>query len=204
MKTRVKICGITRIDDALVCADEGVDAIGLVFYAKSPRNITAEKAAEICRVLPAFITSVALFKDADAQTVLQTINITGIDLLQFHGSESVEFCEQFERPYIKAVGMEGVKDIHVYAQKYRSARGLLLDSHAPGGAGGTGKTFDWNDVPADLKQPIILAGGLNPDNVAQAITMARPYAVDISSGVESSPAIKDADKIRHFMSQVMS
>ena len=203
MKTRVKICGITRIEDAQLCADEGVDAIGLVFYDKSPRNITADKAADICRALPAFVTSVGLFKDADTNTVLQTIKTTGIDLLQFHGSESLEFCEQFERPYIKAVGMEGVKDIHAYAQKYRSARGLLLDSHAPGDAGGTGKTFDWNEVPADLKQAVILAGGLNGDNVAQAIDIAKPYAVDISSGVERSPGIKDVDKIRHFMSQLM-
>jgi len=202
VKTRVKICGITRIEDALVCADEGVDAIGLVFYAKSPRNLVADKAAEICRALPAFVTSVALFKDAEAKTVLDTINITGIDLLQFHGSESVEFCEQFERPYIKAVGMEGVKNIHAYASQYQSARGLLLDSHAPGAAGGTGKTFDWNDVPNDLKQAIILAGGLCVENVAEAIAIARPYAVDISSGVESMPAIKDADKIRHFMRRV--
>lgn len=202
MKTRVKICGITRIEDALVCANEGVDAIGLVFYAKSPRNLAADKAAEICRALPAFVTSVALFKDADAKTVLDTINTTGVDLLQFHGSESVEFCEQFERPYIKAVGMEGVKNIHAYASQYQSARGLLLDSHAPGAAGGTGKTFDWKEVPNDLKQAIILAGGLSVENVAEAIAIARPYAVDISSGVESTPAIKDAEKIRHFMRQV--
>jgi len=202
VKTRVKICGITRIEDALVCANEGVDAIGLVFYAKSPRNLAADKAAEICRALPAFVTSVALFKDADAKTVLDTINTTGVDLLQFHGSESVEFCEQFERPYIKAVGMEGVKNIHAYASQYQSARGLLLDSHAPGAAGGTGKTFDWKEVPNDLKQAIILAGGLSVENVAEAIAIARPYAVDISSGVESTPAIKDAEKIRHFMRQV--
>lgn len=202
MKTRVKICGITRVDDALTAAAQGVDAIGLVFYAKSPRFISAEKAAEICAALPAFVTTVALFKDAGADVVEQTIKATGIDLLQFHGSEPADFCQQFERPYIKAVGMEGVSDVHAFAQQYSRSHGLLLDSHAPGAAGGTGKTFDWRDVPDDLAQPVILAGGLTVANVAQAIAIAKPWAVDISSGVESEPGIKDAEKIRLFMQQV--
>ncbi len=202
MSTRVKICGITRVEDALVAAAEGVDAIGLVFYEKSPRNIQPEKAAEICATLPAFVTSVALFKDANADMVAQVIAGTAIDLLQFHGSETVAFCEQFQRPYIKAVGMDGVSDIHAFAKRYQSARGLLLDSHAPGAAGGTGRTFDWREVPDDLAQSVILAGGLRVGNVAEAIKVAQPYAVDISSGVESSPAIKDAKKIHDFMRQV--
>ncbi len=202
MSTRVKICGITRIEDALICVEQGVDAIGLVFYEKSPRHISVQTAADICHSLPAFVTSVALFKDADIDTVTQLIRQTGIDLLQFHGSESATYCQQFERPYIKAVGMDGMEDIHAYANQHQSARGLLLDSHAPGAAGGTGKTFDWNDVPNDLPVPVILAGGLDAGNVAQAITIARPFAVDISSGVESEPGIKDPAKIRQFMQQV--
>ncbi len=202
MRTRVKICGITRIEDALVATAQGVDAIGLVFYEKSLRCITAQQAAIICQALPAFVTSVALFKDADAKVIKQVISTTGIDLLQFHGSESVAFCEQFERPYIKAVGMEGVDNLSAYAKRYQSAQGLLLDSHAPGAAGGTGKTFNWNEVPASLSQPVILAGGLNVGNIAQAIEIAKPYAVDISSGVESEPGIKEATKITVFMRQI--
>lgn len=202
MRTRVKICGITRIEDALVASEQGVDAIGLVFYEKSPRYISAVQAEAICRALPAFVTSVALFKDADAATVKQVIAATAIDLLQFHGNETAAFCEQFDRPYIKAVGMDGGSDVYAFARQYASSHGLLLDSHAPGAAGGSGKTFDWNHVPKDLQQAIILAGGLSVDNVKQAITVARPYAVDISSSVESRPGIKDAEKIRLFMQQI--
>ncbi len=204
MRTRVKICGITRVDDAQFAVEQGVDAIGLVFYARSPRCIGVEQAIAICRRLPAFVSSVALFKDADTHTVAQLIKATGIDLLQFHGSESADFCEQFERPYIKALGMAGENrdDVVAMAQPYTQARGFLLDSHAPGAAGGTGHTFDWNTVPDNLPGPLILAGGLKVDNVAQAINRVKPYAVDVSSGVEKQPGIKDVDKIRAFMRQV--
>jgi phosphoribosylanthranilate isomerase len=212
--TRVKICGVTRPEDALHIALEGADAIGLVFYEKSPRCVTAARADEICKALPAFVTSVALFKDADADNVHQVLEQTSVDLLQFHGSESAEFCRQFGRPYIKALGMglgmnvdkdgDGQLDITRRAEAYFDARGLLLDSHAPGQEGGTGKCFDWNTIPRDLPLPLILAGGLDASNVADAIRTVRPYAVDASSGVESESGIKDANKVTAFMEAVRS
>jgi phosphoribosylanthranilate isomerase len=204
--TRVKICGITRPEDALHAAAEGVDAIGLVFYDKSPRCITPEQAIEVCKTLPAFVTVVALFKDAEADTVQQVLAQVPVDLLQFHGSESAEFCRQFGRPYIKAIGMDGGEqnqdNLSRQAVAYFDARGLLLDSHAPGAAGGTGEVFDWNTIPRDLPQPVILAGGLDADNVADAIREVKPYAVDVSSGVESEAGIKDAGRISAFMNMI--
>jgi phosphoribosylanthranilate isomerase len=200
--TRVKICGITRPEDALHAADEGVDAIGLVFYDKSPRYVTAEQAAEVCKVLPAFVTAVALFKDEGADTIRQVLEQVPLDLLQFHGSESAEFCRQFGKPYIKALGMEGDNNISRLAEAYFDARGLLLDSHAPGAAGGTGESFDWDTIPQDLPQPLILAGGLDVDNVAEAIRAVKPYAVDVSSGVESETGIKSTELITAFMNKV--
>jgi phosphoribosylanthranilate isomerase len=202
--TRVKICGITRPEDALHAALEGVDAIGLVFYEKSPRCVTPARANEICKILPAFVTSVALFKDADADSVHQVVEQTRIDLLQFHGDESAEYCRQFGRPYIKALGMgeDGQPDIARRAEAYFEARGLLLDSHAPGQDGGTGKSFDWGTIPQDLPLPLILAGGLDFSNVVDAIETVRPYAVDVSSGVESEKGIKDAKKVTAFMKAV--
>lgn len=204
--TRVKICGITRPEDALHAANEGVDAIGLVFYDRSPRFVTSEQAAEICKILPAFVTSVALFKDANADSIQQVLERVPIDCLQFHGNESAEFCRQFGRPYIKALGMEGGTnhgdDISRLAETYFDARGLLLDSHAPGAAGGTGESFDWNTIPQDLPQPLILAGGLDVDNVAKAIRTVKPFAVDVSSGVESEKGIKDAERVTAFMNRV--
>jgi phosphoribosylanthranilate isomerase len=208
--TRVKICGITQPEDALHASFEGVDAIGLVFYEKSPRCITAARAKEICKVLPAFVTTVALFKDADVDNVHQVLEQTRIDLLQFHGSESAEYCRQFGRPYIKALGMDmpvgsvGQPDLARRAEAYFEARGLLLDSHAPGEDGGTGNSFDWNTIPDDLPLPLILAGGLGVDNVADAIAKVSPYAVDVSSGVESEKGIKDAKKVTAFMEAVRS
>jgi phosphoribosylanthranilate isomerase len=201
--TRVKICGITRPEDALCAADEGVDAIGLVFYEKSPRCVTPEQAIEVCKILPAFVTSVALFKDADAEKVNRIMEEVPIDLLQFHGSESAEFCRQFGRPYIKALGMDGQSaNVSRQGSAYYDARGLLLDSHAPGAAGGTGESFDWTTIPQDLPQPLILAGGLDATNVAEAIRTVKPYAVDVSSGVESEKGIKSAKKISEFMKKV--
>ena len=214
--TRVKICGITRPEDALHAALEGADAIGLVFYEKSPRYVTAACADQICKVLPAFVTSVALFKDAEADSVHQVLEQTHIDLLQFHGSESAEYCRQFGRPYIKALGMDmstdspvdshidrqGQPDVARRAEAYFDARGLLLDSHAPGQDGGSGKSFDWNTIPGDLPLPLILAGGLDSSNVAEAIATVRPYAVDVSSGVESEKGIKDANMVTAFIKAV--
>ena len=200
--TRVKICGITLTEDALHAAAEGVDAIGLVFYEKSPRCVTLDQAAEISKKLPAFITAVALFKDADAQEVRQVLATVPIDLLQFHGSESAEFCRQFGKPYIKALGMAGESSAPKRVEEFHDARGLLLDGHAPGADGGTGQSFEWDMIPADLDYPLILAGGLDVNNVAEAIHTVQPYAVDISSGVESEKGIKDAALVTAFMNNV--
>ena len=205
MRTRVKICGITRSDDAQLAVDAGVDALGLVFYEKSPRFVSIAKAQEISQTIPAFVSSVALFKDAEQSLIESVLASMNIDLIQFHGSESAEFCQQFSRPYIKALGMKGPQCDAAYllanAEKYQSARALLLDSHAPGMAGGTGEVFDWSAI-SKLETPIVLAGGLTAENVAQAIAEAQPFAVDVSSGVESAPGIKDSEKVRNFMQQV--
>ena len=209
MRTRVKICGITRTDDVELAVDAGVDALGLVFYDKSPRFITNQQAIEISQAIPSFVSCVALFKDADELQIEAVLNTVNIDLIQFHGSESVEFCEQFSRPYIKALGMKGancdVNYLIAKAEKYHTAKALLLDSHAPGEAGGTGEVFDWSMLTSNdqaIRQSIILAGGLTSANVKSAIEIAQPYAVDISSGVESSAGIKDKTKVDAFMQQV--
>jgi len=206
MRTRVKICGITRKQDAQIAVDAGVDAIGLVFYDKSPRFLTNTQAADICQIVPAFISRVALFKDADESYIKQVLQQAEIDLIQFHGSENADFCEQFDRPYIKALGMKSpandVNYLIASAENYKSAKALLLDGHAPGEAGGTGETFEWSSI-AEVDKPVILAGGLNADNVKQAIEIVHPFAVDVSSGVESSPGIKDKEKIVAFMQQVI-
>ena len=201
-RTRVKICGITGVDDALSVARHGVDAIGLVFYEKSPRNITIEKAMEICHAVPAFVTLVALFMDADPDDIKQVTAQVPIDLLQFHGKETPEFCAQFGLPFIKAIGMAGQTDIEQYCNEFKQARGFLLDSHVLGKAGGSGQVFDWGDIPESMRGDIILAGGLNPGNVADAIQQVRPYAIDVSSGVESSSGVKDEQLIANFMNQV--
>ena len=200
--TRVKICGITRTEDALHAAAEGVDAIGLVFYEKSPRFVTTTQAAEISNKLPAFVTTVALFKDAEVEYIRQVLAEVPIDLLQFHGSESAEFCRQFDKPYIKALGMAGESSVPKQVEEYCDARGLLLDGHAPGADGGTGQSFEWGMIPADLEYPLILAGGLDADNVLGVVRTVQPYAVDISSGVESEKGIKDAALVTAFMNNV--
>jgi phosphoribosylanthranilate isomerase len=200
--TRVKICGITRVQDALCAAEHGADAIGLVFYARSPRHLSIEQAKAICAELPAFVTTVALFKDADADTIRRVLDDVPLDLLQFHGDEKEDFCTQFSRPYIKALAMQqSAEQVSAQAEQYRTARGLLLDSHAPGEAGGSGEVFDWEMIPP-LTKPLILAGGLHANNVCAAIHTVKPYAVDISSGVESEPGIKDAALIAAFMQAV--
>ena len=201
-RTRVKICGITREQDVLDAAAAGADAIGFVFYDASPRNVSIEQAAELLAATPAFVTSVALIKDAEARFVEQVLEAVPVDLLQFHGTEPAAFCRQFGRPYIKALGMLGETDISAKAASYEDARGILLDAHAPGGDGGTGDRFDWNNIPPDLSDRLVLAGGLDPDNVYDAVRITRPYAVDVSSGVEQQKGIKSADKIRRFIEQV--
>jgi phosphoribosylanthranilate isomerase len=202
IRTRVKICGITRAEDAAAVVAAGVDAVGLVFYPKSSRFVSIDQALEIAQAIPAFVTVVGLFKDAQAGEIEAVLKRLSLGLLQFHGDESPADCGGYSIPYIKAIGMQGGADLHGYADTYADATGLLLDSHAVGEAGGTGLTFDWTMLPVDFNKPIILAGGLNPANVGEAIRIARPYAVDLSSGVESAPGIKDVEKIRALMQEV--
>ncbi|MEN8207451.1 MAG: phosphoribosylanthranilate isomerase, partial [Pseudomonadota bacterium] len=189
----------------LTAAALGVDAIGLVFYAKSPRYVEIEQAASICRQLPAFVTTVALFMDAEPAQVNEVINQVRVDLLQFHGTEDPAYCSQFARPYFKALGMggDGSSTLIETSREYSDARGVLLDSHMQGAAGGSGETFDWAQLP-QLDKPVILAGGLNVDNVADAIRQVQPYAVDVSSGVESDKGIKSAELMSAFMQEVLN
>ncbi len=205
MKIRVKICGITSIEDAETVCNAGVDAIGLVFYEKSPRNVSIPQAAEICASLPPFVNTVGLFLNASADFVHSVLASVPIDLLQFHGSETPEYCASFKHPYIKVIGMKevhGLAQFDAIARQYPDARGFLVDSHAAGKAGGTGKTFEWANTPVDYHKPIILAGGLNAENIAAAIQQAPVYAYDLSSGVESQPGIKDKHKVMQLMNEV--
>ena len=197
--TRVKICGITRVEDMLAAALYGADAIGLVFYPGSPRHVSISQATMIMRALPPFITSVGLFVNAEAQAINAILQDLPLALLQFHGDEPAFFCRQFKRPYLKAVRVKPSLDLLQYAADYPDAQGLLLDTYVDGIAGGTGQTFDWDLIPAGLPLPVILSGGLNPDNVAAAIKHVQPWAVDVSSGVEAAKGIKDAAKIAAFM-----
>ena len=199
---RSKICGITRIEDALAAAEAGADAIGLVFYPKSPRAVSIQQARDIVAALPAFVTTVGLFVNAGRGELNEILDAVPLDLLQFHGDETPADCESFHRPYIKALRVQPGDDIAVLAAPYANARGILLDTYVSGVPGGTGAAFDWSLVPHDLSQPVILAGGLSADNVQAAIKQVRPYAVDVSGGVEASKGIKDAAKIRAFMQAV--
>lgn len=203
-RTRIKICGITREQDARAAAAAGADAIGLVFWANSPRAVALEQAAAICRALPPFVTAVGLFVDADPEWVEQVLAQVPLDLLQFHGNESPDLCESGGRPYVKALRMRDGIDIVAERQRFGSARALLLDTYRPGVPGGTGEVFDWQRVPAALAGEIILAGGLRPDNAAAAVAAVRPWAVDVSGGVESAPGIKSAGLIEAFCAGVRS
>lgn len=201
-RTRVKICGITRIEDALAAAAAGADAIGFVFYAKSPRAVSAETARAICAALPVFVTTVGLFVDAEPDEVRAIIDTVPLDLLQFHGEETPQYCAQFQRPYCKALRMRDDLDVIATVGQYAHARGILLDTYRAGVAGGTGETFEWLRVPSGLRSSIVLAGGLSPHNVAGAVAQIRPYAVDVSGGVESAPGVKDVHKIEAFIAAV--
>jgi phosphoribosylanthranilate isomerase len=200
--TRIKCCGMARLEDALLAARLGADAIGLVFSARSRRRVTPAQAQGIARALPPFVTTVALFMDDDEAYVGEVIAAVQPDLLQFHGGESDAWCASFGRPFIKAIAMgdEGQRARAWLA--YPHAVALLLDGHASGEAGGSGKAFDWSRIPSDLKQPLVLAGGLGPHNVARAIDIARPWAVDVASGIEASPGIKDPGKLAAFIQAV--
>lgn len=201
-RIRVKICGITRPEDGVCAAMAGADAIGLVFYRPSPRAVAITTAEAICRALPPFVTRVGLFVDADHYEITTVLNGVALDMLQFHGNETPAECEHYAMPYIKAVRMSEGVDLHEQAARYSSAAALLVDTYVAGVAGGSGQTFDWDRIPADLDKPVILAGGLTPANVLQAVTRVRPYAVDVSGGVESSKGIKDGDLVQSFIQQV--
>ena len=196
---RVKICGITRIEDALAAAAAGADAIGLVFYPGSPRAVSVEQAAAIIAALPPFVTTVGLFVDLERVELQRILGRVPLDLLQFHGNEAAEQCEGFNRPYIKALRVRPGDDVSARIGAYPGASGILLDTYVEGVPGGTGEAFDWSLVPPVADKPVILAGGLHPENVAAAVARVRPYAVDVSGGVEAGKGIKDAGKISAFV-----
>ncbi len=202
MRIRVKICGITREQDALLAAEAGADAIGFVHWARSPRAVDVQRARSIQAQLPPFVSTVALFVDPSADTVWQVIEATRPDLLQFHGNEEPSFCSAFGVPYIKALKITDRAPDATALGYHAQARGFLLDSHDPVAIGGTGRAFDWSLAPHATMRPVVLAGGLNAANVGRAIAIVRPWAVDVSSGVESAPGIKDEARLRAFMQAV--
>ena len=202
--TRVKICGITSIEDALSAINAGADALGFVFYEKSPRSIEAERCAEIVSKLPPFISKIGLFVNPEANYVHQVRKQVSLDYLQFHGDEPVGFCEQFSKPYLKAIRMQKSTNLAALSKTYASASGLLVDAFDESAFGGTGQKFDWAMLSQDCTLPLVLAGGLTPLNVAQAIKQVRPFAVDVSSGVEISKGVKSSPLIKQFMSEVFT
>lgn len=206
MATRIKICGITRPEDARRAAALGVDAIGLVFYAPSPRHVSIGQACAVVAALPPFVTVVGLFVDAESDAVRAVLKKVPVDLLQFHGDESPDYCQQFVRPWLKAIRMRDDVDLVVEATRYGQASGLLLDAYRSGTPGGTGESFEWSRVPQNPALPIVLAGGLTPDNVGEAIGRAHPFAVDVSGGVEQERGIKkgvkDQGKMAAFVAAV--
>lgn len=201
-RTRVKICGLTRPEDAHAAVAAGADAIGLVFWAPSSRAVTIEQASEICAGLPAFVTVVALVVDAEVKFVRQVLDRLPVGLLQFHGDESAGYCEQFASPFIKAIRVRPELDLAGEMQRFSAANGILLDAWRQGVPGGTGERFDWELIPSQYRSRIVLAGGLTPDNVGRAIDRVRPYGVDVSGGVEHSPGVKDTHKMNEFIRQV--
>ena len=201
MRTRVKICGITRREDAESAIEMGADALGFVFYEPSPRNISIERAIEICDFVPPFVTIVGLFVNAEVNIISDIINKVRIDLLQFHGDEDQKFCSQFNKSWIKAIRVNKKIDMK-QIEDFKNSKGFLLVAFIPDLPGGTGQSFDWDLIPTELARKSILAGGLTADNVEEAIDKVCPYAVDVSGGVESSPGIKDPSKISEFMKAV--
>lgn len=202
MRTRVKICGITRVEDGLAAAASGADAIGLNFFEGSTRVVGVDAAARIAGALPPFVTVVGLFVNPGEREVREVLGRLPVDVLQFHGDEEAGFCTRFDVPYVKAARIRERGDAARVAEQHPSARALLLDAHRAGQWGGTGQTFDWSLVPADLGRPVVLAGGLEAGNVADAVRSVRPYAVDVSGGVESAPGVKDAARIEAFINEV--
>ncbi|MCG8612323.1 MAG: phosphoribosylanthranilate isomerase [Pseudomonadales bacterium] len=201
-RVRVKICGITNPEDALSAVAAGADALGFVFYEKSPRYVAPEVAARICAQVPAFVAKVGLFVDHDETAVRNVISSVELELLQFHGNETESYCKQFDRPYIKAVRVNAENQIRDALAQYPSAKNLLLDAYVKGVPGGTGQKFDWGLIPAELAHNVILAGGLDPQNVAEAVSMIKPYAVDVSGGVEQAKGIKNQSAVQEFIKEV--
>ncbi|MFI3137342.1 MAG: phosphoribosylanthranilate isomerase [Methylococcaceae bacterium] len=202
MRTRVKICGFTRVEEAVLAAKLGVDAIGLVFYPPSPRNVTIAQAQAIVKALPAFTTVVGLFVDAPRTQIDEVLANVSLDCIQFHGDESPDACALYAKPYIKAIRVQNDTDINALAADYHAAAGLLLDAYHPDAKGGTGLAFDWTLIPKHCALPIILAGGLDSSNAKEAIQQCRPYALDVSSGVEIAKGIKDGAKMTAFLKEV--
>ena len=200
--TRIKICGLREPAHAAVAAEAGADMIGVVFYGQSPRNVTVEQAARVVSVLPASVSPVALFVNEKAAEIEKILASMRIDILQFHGDETPEFCAGFGKPFFRAVRMEPGVDLLEYAGRFSAARALLLDAHVPGTPGGTGLTFDWAAIPRDFPMPLMLSGGLTVENVGDAVKAVRPWAVDVSSGVEASRGVKDPRKIVEFIRKV--
>ncbi|MFP5429429.1 MAG: phosphoribosylanthranilate isomerase [Gammaproteobacteria bacterium] len=201
-RVRTKICGITRSGDAAAAVASGADALGFVFFATSPRHVTAAQAADIIRGLPPFVTTVGLFVNASEREVRAVLDVVPLSLLQFHGDEDNAFCSRFGRPWIKALAMKPAQDTMATIAAYPDASGILLDAWHPDLRGGTGHSFDWTTFPSQAGKPLILAGGLTPDNVGQAILQTCPYAVDVSGGVEQAKGIKDARLIAAFLAEV--
>lgn len=202
LRTRIKICGVKEALHALVAADAGADAIGLVFYPDSPRYVTPGTAANVVAMLPPFVSTVGLFVDASESKVRETLEHVRLDMLQFHGAETPEFCESFGVPYVRAVPMEEGTDLLEWVSRFSTARALLLDAYEPGVPGGTGRTFDWTRIPRNLPIPVVLSGGLNPENAGRAVREVKPWAVDVSSGVEVTRGSKDPRKIVEFIRSV--
>ncbi len=202
MRTRIKVCGLTNADDAVFAANLGVDAVGLVFYPSSPRHVSVSQALEIVTALPAFVSVVALFVDEQESTIRDILAQISVDCIQFHGNEPQEACCRYDKRYLKAVRMREDTDVQALAKYYGDADALLLDAYDPAKQGGTGTCFDWSLIPKTCPLPVILAGGLDAGNVNLAIQQTRPYAVDVSSGVETGKGIKDQQKIAAFIAAV--
>ncbi len=202
MKTRIKFCGMTTQQDVQYAIDLAIDALGYVFVKESSRMVTIEQAEKLVDKTPPFIVKVGLFMNTEAAYIQDVLNSVRLNLLQFHGGENEEFCKQFSLPYLKAVPMGTTVSVSDFCLNFPTATGFVLDSHAVGQMGGSGKVFEWSDIPKNLEKPIILAGGLTPNNVAEAVRVVRPYAVDVSSGIETSKGIKDLAKMEHFIQEV--
>jgi phosphoribosylanthranilate isomerase len=202
VRTRIKICGIREAAHARLAADSGADAIGFVFYRDSVRHIAAEDANAIARSLPPFVQAVGLFVDEPAESIRAILSSVHLDMLQFQGDEPPDFCDQFGKPWVRAVRVEPGVDLLEYGRRFSRAKALLLDAHVPGEKGGTGRTFDWSAVPRELPLPVVLSGGLTSENVGRAIRSVRPWGVDVSSGVERERGVKDPARIVEFIRSV--